>query len=72
MMQLKTENLPHILTRAQVKQRTGLSDGSIDALMSNGDFPDPISFREHPDGWLDHEVQDWIRGYVDATRGGAR
>jgi predicted DNA-binding transcriptional regulator AlpA len=62
----------HYLSRLEVKQRTGLSDVQIDALMPDGYFPEPVRIWGKSIGWLDHEIADWLRGRTNSTPGGAR
>ena len=62
-MQLKTETLPHYLSRVQVIQLTGLSDEQIDALMPDGYFPEPERVRGKIIAWHDHEIADLISDY---------
>lgn len=70
-MRTESNNLPQYLTRVQIKLFTGLTDEQIDVKMANGDFPDPVRFENHQ-GWLDHEIADWICRSFDAEHGGAR
>lgn len=67
-----SESPTYFLRLPQVKVRTGLSRSSLYAKIQNGDFPSPINLGGRSVAWLDHEVEDWIRDRVAATRGGAR
>ncbi len=73
---MPTKNKPEVpsslLRLPEVKRRTGLSRSSIYAKMQNGNFPDKVNLGGRSVAWIDHEVEDWIRERVDATRGGAR
>jgi prophage regulatory protein len=68
----KAEFSIYFLRLPQVKQLTGLSRSSIYAKIQNGDFPSPINLGGRAVAWIDHEVEDWIRERVAATRGGAQ
>ena len=48
----------------------GLSRSYIYALQSRGEFPRPISLVEggRATGYLRSEVDDWLKGRIDATR----
>lgn len=49
----------------------GLSRSYIYALQAKGDFPSPISLVEggRATGYLRSEVNDWLKGRIDASRG---
>lgn len=59
-----------IIKRPEVEVITGLSRSSIYAKMENETFPKAIKLSERSVGWLEHEVQDWLRNRVSVTRGG--
>ena len=48
----------------------GLSRSYIYALQAKGDFPSPISLVEggRATGYLRSEVDDWLKGRIDASR----
>ena len=57
-----------VLRRKQVESITGLSRSSIYSKMEIGTFPKPIKLSERSVGWLDSEVQDWLKSRVAETR----
>ena len=59
-----------IIKRPEVEAVTGLSRSSIYAKMGEGVFPKAIKLSERSVGWLEHEVQEWVKNRVSATRGG--
>ena len=59
-----------IIRRPEVESITGLSRSSIYAKMENGTFPKGIKLSERSVGWLEHEVQEWLKNRVSATRNG--
>lgn len=59
-----------IIKRPEVELATGLSRSSIYAKMENGTFPKAIKLSERSVGWLEHEVQEWVKNRVAATREG--
>ena len=59
-----------IIRRPEVESITGLSRSSIYAKMENGTFPKGIKLSERSVGWLEHEVQEWLKNRVAATRQG--
>ena len=63
-------NIVKIIRRPEVESITGLSRSSIYAKMENGTFPKGIKLSERSVGWLEHEVQEWLKNRVAATRQG--
>ncbi|WP_302413108.1 AlpA family transcriptional regulator [uncultured Desulfovibrio sp.] len=59
-----------VMRRPEVESITGLSRSSIYAKMENGTFPKGIKLSERSVGWLEHEVQEWLKNRVAATRQG--
>ena len=58
-----------ILRLPQVKIKVGLSRSSIYAAAAQGKFPNPIRLRARAVGWLESEIEDWIRERVKYSRG---
>lgn len=59
-----------IMKRPEVEAITGFSRSSIYAGIENGTFPKPIKLSERSVGWLEHEVQAWLKSRVTASRSG--
>jgi len=57
-----------ILRLPVVKGRTGLSRSSIYERIAKGTFPKPISLGTRAVGWLEAEVDDWLRQLIEASR----
>jgi len=57
-----------ILRLPKVKERTGLSRSSIYAAVAQNAFPRPVSLGPRAVGWVDEEIEDWIRRRIDARR----
>jgi len=60
-----------IMKRPAVEDVTGLSRSSIYEKMKTGTFPKNIKLSERSVGWLAHEVQEWLKNRVSASRQGA-
>lgn len=60
-----------ILRRKQVEDRVGLSCSTIYASIAAGVFPKPIQLGAQSVGWLESEIDAWLRGRVAASRGEA-
>ncbi len=58
-----------ILRLGKVRSFTGLSRSTIYLRISLGTFPAPIPLGGRAVGWLEHEIQDWLRDRVEACRG---
>lgn len=60
-----------MLRRRQVEARTGLSRSTIYAGVNAGTFPKPIQLGAQSVGWLESEINAWLRDRVAASRGEA-
>ena len=60
-----------VLRLPQVQARTGLSRSTIHVRVANGSFPQPIRLGARAVGWLESEVDAWIREQIAASRGNA-
>ena len=59
-----------ILRLSMVLDRTGLSRSTLYELMEDGSFPRPVRLGARAVGWIEAEVDEWIRRRVDESRGG--
>ena len=57
-----------IARRKRVEARTGLSRSSIYAGIKAGTFPKPINLGPQSVGWLESEIDAWIRERIAASR----
>ena len=57
-----------ILRLPEVITRVGLKRASIYLHMTQGTFPKPISLGARAVGWLDHEIDAWLRARIEARR----
>lgn len=60
-----------ILRRKQVEDRVGLSCSTLYAGIAAGTFPKPIQLGAQSVGWLESEIDTWLRERVAASRGKA-
>ena len=51
-----------MLRLPMVLARTGLSKSTLYGLMGEGSFPKPVRLGARAVGWVEAEVNDWIRG----------
>jgi Predicted transcriptional regulator len=61
-----------ILRLPQVKARVGLSRSTIYARIKEGSFPPPIKLGPRASGWLESQVDGWLRARIDASAQGAK
>ncbi len=57
-----------ILRLPAVKQSTGLSRSTIYLRVAQGTFPRPVSLGGRSVGWLEHEVDEWVRQRIVESR----
>jgi prophage regulatory protein len=50
-----------IIRRRELKTKVGYSAAHIDRLEKAGDFPKRVVLGPGAIGWLEHELNDWIR-----------
>lgn len=50
-----------ILRRKQVIEKTGLSKSTLYEEIEAGNFPKPVLLSKRTVGWLESQVDDWIR-----------
>ena len=55
----------------EVQRRTGLSRSTIYVRLEQGLFPRPVSLGGRAVGWIESEVDEWIRERISASRDGA-
>lgn len=56
-----------ILRIQQVKERTGLSRSTIYELVARGDLPRPVRIGQRTSGWIEAEVDKFLRERIAAT-----
>ena len=62
--QVRFLRLPEVLAR------TGLSRSTIYVRLDQGRFPKPVSLGARAVGWIEAEVDQWIRERIDQSRVG--
>jgi len=61
--------LPIVILRLPaVKAITGLSRSSIYLRVAKGGFPEPVNLGGRAVGWVEAEVQAWLKRRVEASR----
>ena len=57
-----------ILRLPQVKTCVGLSRSSIYLGISQGTFPKPVKLGARAVGWLEGDIEAWLRGRIEGSR----
>lgn len=57
-----------ILRLPAVKNTTGLSRSTIYLRVSEGSFPAPVSLGGRAVGWIEAEVDAWLKQRIEASR----
>ena len=60
--QVRSLRLPEVLAR------TGLSRSTIYVRLEQGRFPRPVSLGARAVGWIEAEVDEWMRARITASR----
>ena len=55
----------------KVLARTGLSRSTIYVRLEQGRFPQPVSLGGRAVGWIEEEVDEWMRERIVASRSDA-
>ncbi len=55
-----------IIRLSGVIETTGLGRSTIYKLIGEGGFPRPVPLVGRSVGWLESEVQEWIKGRIEA------
>ena len=55
-----------IMRTDECEHMTGLSESTIWRLEQQGEFPQRRRISKHAIGWLESEIQKWIRGRAKA------
>ena len=51
--------------------RTGLSRSTIKERVREGSFPKPVSLGPRAKGWIEAEIEEWMRERIAESRGDA-
>ena len=64
----RTNPPTRFLRRPEVTARTGLSRSTIQVRLAEGRFPRPVSLGSRAVGWIEAEVDEWIRERIAESR----
>lgn len=67
-MKQELERAPTIIRRREVEARTGLSRSTIYERVSKLTFPAPVNLGARAVGWIEEEIDDWLRARVAQSR----
>ncbi len=60
-----------ILRRKKVETKTGISRSTIYNGIKKGTFPKQIQLGQQSVGWLESEIDAWLRDRIAASRSGS-
>ena len=66
----KRQGQVRFLRLPEVLARTGLSRSTVYVRLDEGRFPRPVSLGGRVVGWIEAEVDEWIRERIEKSRGG--
>ena len=69
LIERKTRGSVRFLRLPEVLARTGLSRSTIYVRLDQGRFPRPVSLGGRAVGWIEAEVDEWIRERIEKSRG---
>ncbi len=64
----KRQGQVRFLRLPEVLARTGLSRSTVYVRLDEGRFPRPVSLGGRAVGWIESEVDEWIRERIDESR----
>ena len=67
-MEQRTNPPTRFLRLPEVQERTGLSRSTIYVRLAEGRFPRPVSLGARAVGWVEAEVDGWIRERIAESR----
>lgn len=67
-MAQQVQNVLTVLRRKQVETRTGLSRSTIYARIAEGKFPRPIDLGGRAVGWIEAEIDAWLKSCIETSR----
>lgn len=59
-----------VIRRPEVEALTGLKRSSIYAKMAEGTFPKPVNLGIRAVGWIESEVEEWLKNRIAESRKG--
>jgi len=62
--------MSNILRRKRVELKVGLGRSAIYEQMAAGTFPKCIKLGPRAVGWLETEIDDWLKSRIQASRAG--
>lgn len=71
LIESKTRAPGRFLRLPEVMARTGLSRSTIYVRLEQGRFPRPVSLGSRAVGWVEAEVDEWMRERIVESRGDA-
>ena len=69
-MEQRTNPPIRFLRLPEVLERTGLSRSTIYVRLAEGRFPQPVRLGDRAVGWIEAEIDEWVRERIAESRFG--
>ena len=53
--------IKRLIRLKEVQHRVGVGRSTIYRWMADGSFPKPVQLGKRSVGWIEHEIEDWLR-----------
>lgn len=60
--------MPAIIRIEELEKRIGVRKSSIYALIRRGEFPAPVQLLDRASGWLDSDIDAWLKSRPRGVR----
>ncbi len=57
-----------IISLREVLSRTSMSRSAVYALQKQGEFPKSVSITERRVGFVESEIDDWLKAKIESSR----
>jgi len=62
------QSTPRIISLREVLSRTSMSRSAVYALQKQGEFPKSVSITERRVGFVESEIDDWLKAKIESSR----
>lgn len=57
-----------VISLREVLSRTSMSRSAVYALQKQGEFPKSVSITERRVGFVESEIEDWLKAKIESSR----
>jgi len=62
------QSTTRIISLREVLSRTSMSRSAVYALQKQGEFPKSVSITERRVGFVESEIDDWLKAKIESSR----